>query len=60
MLRVVQVRDLSVFQIGYGLGHARTGEVSRLFWVSTADVTLCEYCSTVLRYERVTSRCLMK
>jgi len=54
------VGDLSVFQIGDGLGHACTAEVSRLFWVSTGDATLCVYCSTVLRYERVTSSCLMK
>jgi hypothetical protein len=54
------VGDLSAFQIGDGLGHACSAEVSRLFWVSTADVTLCEYCSTVPRYEGITSSCLMK
>jgi hypothetical protein len=54
------VTDVSVFQVVDGLGHACTVRVSRLFWVSTADVKLKEYYSTLIRDEHETAVCLMK
>ena len=54
------VTDLSAFQVGDGLGHACTVRVSRMFWVSTADMRLKGYYSTLIRDEHETAVCLMK
>jgi hypothetical protein len=49
--------DLSAFQVGDGLGHACSVRVSRLFWVSTADVKLLEYSTAVPGYKGRHEQC---